>query len=253
MAEQNRPPILPIAIIAGLIILVVLVGAWWMSRKPAPPAQAAKAVTSTEAPITTTPPPPPLPPLDQMDPMMRSLLGVLSNHPELAKWLATDSLVKQLAMAIDQASQGHSPSKNFKVVAPASGFATTRRNNRRVIDPASYKRYNALVGAVTSMDASQVAKVYKTIKPRLNEAYRNSGHPDGDVDRAVQTALDTLLETPLLKDPIAVTEGPGARWEFNDPHVEALTASQKQLIRMGPEHVETLLVWLRSLQVGLRQ
>ena len=86
--------------------------------------------------------------------MLRSLLGALSNHPELAKWLATDGLTKQLAMAIDAASQGKTPSKNFKVVAPASGFATARRNSRRVINPASYKRYNPLVGAVTSIDAS---------------------------------------------------------------------------------------------------
>ncbi|MEO8677602.1 MAG: DUF3014 domain-containing protein [Vicinamibacterales bacterium] len=250
MNDQAKPPIIPIAIIGGLIILGILLGAWWMSRKPGTTVATTKAVVSTEAPITTTPPPP-LPPLDQMDPMMRNLLGALSKHPELAKWLATDSLVRQLAMAIDAASQGKSPSRNFKVVAPASSFAIARRNNRRVIDPASYKRYNALVGAVTSMDASGVAKVYQTIKPRLNEAYRNNGHPDGDVDRALQAALQTLLETPILKDPIAVTEGKGARWEFDDPHVEALTASQKQLLRMGPEHVEAMLVWLRALKAGL--
>ena len=248
---QNKSPVLPIAIIAGLVILAVLVGAWWMSRKPAPTAQKAKAVTATEAPIATTPPPA-LPPLDQMDAMMRELLGGLSRNPELAKWLATDGLIKQLAMAVDAASQGKTPSRNFKVVAPASRFAVTRRNNRRTIDPNSYKRYTAIVGAVTSMDASGVAKIYKTIRPRLNEAYRNNGHPDGDVDRAIRDALDTLLATPVLKEPIALTEGKGALWDFDDPHVEALSASQKQLLRMGPEHVEALLVWLRALREGLR-
>ena len=250
MTDQNRPPILPIAIIGGLVILGVLIGAWWMSRRSAPTMPAAKAVTSTEAPITTTPPTP-LPPLDQMDSMMRSLLGALSNHPEVAKWLATDGLVKQLAMAIDAAAQGKTPARNFKVVAPASPFATARRNNRRAIDPASYKRYDSLVGAVTSMDASEVAKVYKTIKPRLNEAYRNAGHPDGDVDRAVQAALDTLLETPVVQDPVAVVEGKGALWIFGDSRLEALTASQKQLLRMGPQNVDAMLVWLRALKAGL--
>lgn len=252
MTDPNRPPILPIAIIGGLIILGVLIGAWWMSRRAAVPTAANQAVTATEAPITTTPPPP-LPPLDQMDPMMRSLLGALSNHPELAKWLATDSLVNQLALAIDRASQGRSPSRDFKVVAPTSGFATVRRNNRRAIDPAGYKRYNPLVSAVTSMDASAVAKVYKTIKPRLNEAYRKNGHPDGDVDQAVQAALDTLLETPVLKDPVVLVEGKGASWNFADPQIEGLPASQKQLLRMGPENVDAMLVWLRSLQAGLKQ
>jgi len=250
--DNSKPPILPIAIVGGLIILGVLVGAWWMSRRSAAPTQPVKAVTSTEAPITTAPPPP-LPPLDQMDPMMRSLLGALSNHPELAKWLATDGLIKQLAMAIDAAAQGKTPSRNFKVVAPSASFATVRRNNRRAIDPAGYKRYHALVSAVTSMDASGVAKVYKTIKPRLNEAYRNSGHPDGDIDQAVQAAIDTLLETPVVPDPVVVVEGKGALWLFADSKLEGLTASQKQLLRMGPENVDAMLVWLRSLQAGLKQ
>jgi hypothetical protein len=250
MSDENRPPILPIAIVGGLVILGILVGAWWMSRRSAAPTQPTKAVTSTEAPITT-PAPPPLPPLDQMDPMMRSLLGALLDHPELAKWLATDGLLKQLAMAIDAAAQGKTPSRNFKVVAPATGFATTRRNNRRTIDPASYKRYNPLVTAVTSMDASGVAKVYKTIKPRLNEAYRNSGHPDGDIEQALQAALDTLLETPVVQDPVVVVEGKGALWVFADPKLESLTPSQKQLLRMGPEHVDAILVWLRALKTSL--
>lgn len=251
MSEPGRPPLVSVAIIGGVIILAVIVGAWWMSRTPATPPQRAKAVTSTEAPITTTPPPE-LPALDQMDPMMRSLLGALSKHPELAKWLATDSLIKQLAMAIDAAAQGRSPARNFKVVAPASAFTLARRNNRRTIEPASYKRYNALVDAVTSMDAAGVAKAYKTIKPRLNEAYRNNGHRDGDVDQAIHAALNKLLDTPVVKDPVALTEGPGARWEFNDPHIEALDASQKQLIRMGPDHVSALLVWLRAVDAALK-
>jgi Protein of unknown function (DUF3014) len=250
MSDETRPPILPIAIVGGLVILGILVGAWWMSRRSATPTQPAKAVASTEAPITT-PAPPPLPPLDQMDPMMRSLLGALSDHPELAKWLATDGLTKQLAMAIDAAAQGKTPSRNFKVVAPATGFATTRRNNRRAIDPASYKRYNGLVTAVTSMDASGVAKVYKTIKPRLNDAYRNSGHPDGDVEQALQAALDTLLETPVVQDPVVVVEGKGALWLYADPKLEGLTPSQKQLLRMGPENVNAILVWLRALKTSL--
>ena len=43
--------------------------------------------------------------------------------PELATWLATDDLVRQLAMAIDQAAGGASPARDFKVIAPASPFA----------------------------------------------------------------------------------------------------------------------------------
>jgi hypothetical protein len=175
----------------------------------------------------------------------------LSSRPELANWLATDDLVRQLAAAIDRASQGDSPAGGFRELAPRSRFSPARRGNRRTIDPASYRRYNGLVATVTAIDASAVARIYKTIRPRLNEAYQNMGHPGGSVDAAVQQALDILLGTPLIKDPIMVVEGTGTSWAYADPDLEALMPTQKQLLRFGPAHTDAVLVWLRALRSGL--
>ena len=247
----SGPPLLPIAIGGGVIVLLLGGGYWWMSREAEPANVTPAAVTATDAPITAPPPPAPLPPLDAMDPLMRSLLSALSARPELARWLATDNLVQQLAAAIDKASQGKSSSKEFKAIAPAGPFAISRTGGRRTIDPAGYRRYDGLVGTVTSIDASAAARVYKTIRPRLNEAYRNMGHPGGDVDRAVRQALDILIDTPVVRQPIAVVEGTGARWAYADPKLESLTQTQKQLLRMGPDHIESLLVWLRALRDAL--
>jgi len=105
---------------------------------------------------------------------------------------------------------------------------------------------------IQSIDAAAVARIYKTIRPRLNEAYQNMGHPGGDVDAAVQQAIDILLNTPVVKGPVPLVEGAGARWAYADPDLEALTPTQKQLVRMGPAHTETMLVWLRALQVGIQ-
>jgi hypothetical protein len=248
----DGPPLVPIAI-AGALIVALAGGAWWyLSRDAAPANTTPRAVTATEAPIAAPPPPPPLPPIAEMDPLMRSLIGALSSRPELARWLATDDLLQQTAAAIDQASLGKSNSKNFKAIAPEGPFLITR-GNRRTIDPAGYRRYNGLVGTVTSIDASAAVKVYKTIRPRLNEAYQKMGHPGGDVDRAMDQALGILLETPVVRQPIAVVEGAGARWAYADPKLEALSQTQKQLLRMGPDHVDALLVWLRAFRAGIRQ
>jgi hypothetical protein len=155
-------------------------------------------------------------------------------------------------MAIDIASRGRSPAKDFKVIAPVGAFTVARRSGRRAIDPASYKRYDGLVTTLTSMDASAVARIYKTVKPRLNEAYQKNGHPEGDIDGSLGRALDILLDTPELKDPIFVTEGEGARWAYDDAKIESLQPAQKQLLRMGPDNVNKLLVWLRAFQGALK-
>ena len=223
-----------------------------MSRpKPATNASP-QAVTSTEAPIDKpVQPPVDLPPLDQMDVFLRPLLSALSARPELARWLATDDLVRQLAAAIDQASGGGSPARDFKVIAPTSRFTPAGRGERRTIDPASYRRYDGLVQTVTSIDASRVAQIYKTIRPRLSDAYRAMGHPEGNVDAAINHAIDILLDTPSVKGPIALTEGSGAGWAFADDGLEDLAPTQKQLLRMGPVHADAVKVWLRALQQAL--
>ena len=246
----------PIAIIAVALVVFLAGGAWFMSRRIAPPPAAAAnatpaAVTATEAPVAkATDPPVKLPPMEGMDAFLRPLLGGLSSRPELANWLATDDLIGQLASAIDLAAVGGSPARDFKVIKPSGAFATSGRGARRVIDPSSYRRYDGLVQTVTSIDAANAAKIYKTIRPRLNEAYRRMGNPTGDVDNALERTIQILLDTPVVKDPIEVFQDEGA-WVFADEDLETLLPTQKQLLRTGSANVERLLVWLRALQTAL--
>lgn len=242
----------PIAIIAVLLVAVILGVAWWMTRSTPPPANATpEAVTATEAPIDKPAPAVILPPLDQMDAFLRPLLSALSTRPELAKWLATDDLVRQLAMAIDQASEGSSPARDFKVIAPEGSFRAAGRGERRTIDPASYRRYDGLVQTLTSMDATAAARVYTTIRPRLNEAYQGLGNAGRSVDIALQQVLDQLLDTPAMTDPVPLVATGAAGWAFEDPELEALTLTQKQLLRTGPANAERIQAWLRAFQVAL--
>lgn len=241
----------PIAIVAVILIVLLAGGAWWYSRRTATPTNTTPAVVATDAPINKPAPPVDLPPLDQMDAFLRPLLQALSSRPELAAWLATDDLVRQLAFALDKTSQGLSPARDFKVVKPAGPFRVAGRGPRRTIDPRGYQRYDGLVQTITSIDASAAARVYKTIKPRLDEAYKSIGNRNRSVDDAMQTTLDMLIGTPVVKDPIEVIEIGAAGWAFADEELEALEAPQKQLLRMGPANVDRLQVWLRAFQAAV--
>ena len=251
-SQSGGPPIVRV-VIAIVILLLLLGGGWWFYTQRQQQSPIRTAVSGTEAPVA-----PPkvqaneLPPLDQMDPFMRALLGALSSHPGLATWLLSDDLIRQLAAAIDKASKGESPTSDFKAFAPSTGFMVMKRGTRMAIDPAGYTRYKSLVDGLTSVDASAVVKAYRTIHPRLNEAYQKMGHPNGEIDTAADTALTILLDTPTLKDPTYVVEATGVRWKFADAKTEALSGSQKQLLRMGPDQTDRVLVWLRALQGSLQ-
>ena len=250
-------PLAPIATIGAVIVLMIAAGAWWMSRQtqPQPANQSNRAVTATEAAIDKAgiKPGEPviLPPLDQMDAFLRPLLSALSTRPELARWLATDDLIRQTAAAIEQASDGHSPARDFKMVAPQGRLATSGRASQRTIDPNSYRRFDGLTAAVTSLDPAAVASIYRTIRPRLNEAYQAMGNPNRDVDNALRNAIDIVLDTPVVDRPIRLVEGAGAAWDYADPELEALLPTQKQLLRMGPANAQKILVWLRGLKSAL--
>jgi hypothetical protein len=77
------------------------------------------------------------------------------------------------------------------------------------------------------------------------------GHPEGNVDAAIEQTIDVLLDTPVVKDPVALTVGSGAGWAYADEDLEDLAPTQKQLLRMGAVHADAVKVWLRALQQAL--
>ena len=110
-----------------------------------------------------------------MDRYLRTLLGALSARPELAAWLATDDLIYQAAWTIDRVSRGNSPASELRVLAPKDEITTARAGRTRRLTDASYQRYDGIAETLASVDAGAVATAYRTIRPRLNEAYKKPG------------------------------------------------------------------------------
>jgi hypothetical protein len=236
-------------LIGGVVFAALLLGAlarWWTMEKPAPSPEAATApVAGTEValPATQT-----LPPMAEMDPFLRVLLGTLSTRPELSKWLATDDLIHQLASIVDRLAAGASPARDLKVLIPVGDFAVSGRAGRRSIDPASYRRYDGLAATFAELDPAAVARVYRTIKPRLSEAYRSLGRSDADIDSVLRQAIEVIVSTPTVSDPVGLVEGKGATWAFADPSLEQLDPAQKHLLRMGPANATRVKEQLRRIR-----
>jgi hypothetical protein len=242
----------PVLFIAGIGLLVGAGAAWWWTRPPAPAAPEATAARATESAVA-----PPsdtarvLPPLGQMDIFLRALLGTLSASPELARWLATDNLIRQMAHAIDRVSRGQSPARELPVLRPEGAFRTAGSANRLTVDPDSYRRFDGMAAAVASLDPAAVAAAYRTIEPRLDEAYRALGRSENSVDQAVQVALQVLIDTPVVTDPIRLVPGAGASYAYADPALQTLAPAQKQLLRMGPDNVARVTARLRAIKTAI--
>jgi len=191
-----------------------------------------------------------LPPLDQSDPIVRELVKQISSHPRIAAWLATDGLIRTLTVAVENVADGSTPARRFHVLRPASAFETVARGGDLHIAPRSYERYDDLADAAASLDAAGAARLYATLKPRIEEAYRDLGFPDTPFDRTLERAIVLLLRTPA-SDGAARLEPRGIGYGFVDPGLERLTAAQKQLLRTGPRNIRIIQSSLRRIALAL--
>ena len=249
--EPRKSSLLPILLVAAAGLIVGGGAAWWWTRNDATP-PAAVATNGTDAVVAEARVPErTLPPLGQMDTFLRALLGALSSHPDFVRWLATDNLIRQMASGIDRISRGQSPAADLLVLRPTGDFEVTGRRTAMTVDPASYRRYDRLAALMESLEPRGVAEAYRTIQPRLDEAYRALGRSQGGVDDALEIGVQLLLDTPVPTEPIAVVPGPGATYAFKDPALEQLAPIQKQLLRMGPDNVRRIQARLRAIRAEL--
>jgi hypothetical protein len=231
-------------VFVAVVALTVAAAAWvyYVRTRPAAPTAAAGTENAGGAPsgaATATSPPVALPPLGEMDPVVRGLLSALTSQPELLKWLTTDDLVGAMATAIDRLARGESPARDLAVLRPQQPFMTVRRDGAMRVDPAGYARYTPLVQAVAAIDSARLAAAFSTLRPRLAEAYVAQGHPEGGFDEALARALGTVIATPDVPADAALEPGVGG-FQYADPAWQRLPAAQKHLLRMGPEQVRVV-------------
>jgi len=251
--EPDRSSRAPLWIAAILLaVAAVVAGVVWSGRSGPPPASApaaqANAAPQTEArdPLGPAVEPIDLPPLILTDPLVRELLGKLSSSPTLAAWLATDGLIRAFVVSVENVADGSSPARHVRALAPRSPFRTLSEGGIITVDPRSFARYDGIASGAASMDPAGLARAYSILKPRLIEAYAELGHPQGDLDAAVERAIVQLLQTPVVEEPIALRPRV-LSFRYDRDDLEALSPAQKQLLRMGPRNVKAIQDQLRAV------
>ena len=192
-----------------------------------------------------------LPPLDETDPVVRGLVGELSSHPQVVAWLATDGLIRNFTVVSSNIAEGKSPAINLRRFRPSDEFLVSERGEDLFMDPKGYLRYNPLVGALTSIDPDGAARLYRSLKPRIDDAYAELGFPDTTFDTTLERAIVLLLRTPIPGDPIALEPEGGTGYRYADSTLESLTPAQRHLLRMGPQNARTVQTALRDLALAL--
>jgi hypothetical protein len=83
------------------------------------------------------------------------------------------------------------------------------------------------------------ARLYRAVKPLLQEAYQELGYPGVEFDDTLVRAMAELLGTPVVEGPIRL-EQKVLSYAMTDERLEALDPAQKQLLRLGPKGVKAV-------------
>ncbi|MGH9318576.1 MAG: DUF3014 domain-containing protein [Vicinamibacteria bacterium] len=204
---------------------------------PAPPEEAEEAID--------------LPPLSESDEAVRDLASRLSSHPFLSSLLDIDDLARKLVVSVANVAEGASPARQLAHVRPEEGFTALPSSERTVIDPESYRRYDAPVSFFASLDAPAIGRLYRAIEPLLEEAHGELGLSERKGFRdTLSIALGVLLAVPIVEGPIPL-RAVSVNYAFEDPALERLPAAQKHLVRMGPENTRRIQKKLEEIARAL--
>ena len=271
-------------VVIAIVALAVGGGVLWWRRHQAQPVPAAPAPVAAPAPppVEPTPPPPPpkpaiahpiapaekagkLPPLDQADTFVKDRLVELVGRKGALAFLGIDSFARHFVATVANLPTDHAPADLWPIKRTEGSFETDPRGDATVIGAKNTERYALFVAFVDGIDAAKAVALYRRLYPLFQQAYEELGYPGKYFNDRVVEAIDDLLATPDVAEPIKVklVEVPGAEmpapgkgkprgglYVFDDATMERRTAGQKILLRMGHAHAARLkakLVAVRAL------
>jgi len=244
-------------VVVVVLLLAAAAGYWFFASKPAPKPASAPVATAKPAPVPTGPAPlcasadapAGVASLNNSDAAVAPLVRALSANPRVAAWAMTPNLIRTFVVAVENISNGSTPITPLRALKPAGPFRVVEAREETRIDPRSFDRYNVIGAAVDSVNPQATARLCTSLKPRLEEAYKELGR-EGTFDVTLERAIVKLLDTPSLGANEALVPK-GALWAFEDEDLEKLTPPQKQLARMGPRNERIVQEKLRQIAMAI--
>lgn len=191
-----------------------------------------------------------LPALQDSDAPFWKALKDLFNERSLVALLYSDRMITRIVATIDNLPRKTAPARMMPVKPVPGAFAIARTGITPVIAPANSARYRPYVQFAQSIDARKLVDLYMHFYPLFQKAYSELGYPKGYFnDRLIET-IDDLLEAPAAKTPVRLAQQK-VLYEFEADDLEARSAGQKILIRMGSANAAPLKSKLREIRAAL--
>lgn len=219
------------------------------AEAPAPPAPAAPE-PAVRYPLETPPAAaqePPLPALDKSDGAMSEALTALLGRTSVAQFLHLDGMIRRIVATVDNLPRKQVPARLMPLKRVPGPFVTAPSGSDRIISPGNAARYAPYVRLAQAVDARKLVGIYVRFYALFQRAYEELGYPKRYFNDRLVEAIDDLLAAPEIAGDIGLVQ-PEVLYAFADPELEARSAGQKILIRMGSENAAQVKAKLREIR-----
>jgi hypothetical protein len=220
------------------------------AHKETPPAPAAKPAPQIEFPLPQAADSLSLPTLDQSDSTMREGLASLFGRNIFEQFFQPQNVIRRIVATVDNLPREKLALRLMPVKPVAGPLLLTGAEENRVISAQNSARYLPYVLIAESVEAGKLVAIYVHHYPLFQQAYRELGYPSGYFNDRLVQVIDHLLAAPEIGGPIRLAQRK-VLYEFADRELEARSAGQKILIRIGSENAARVKAKLREIRRGL--
>jgi len=233
---------------------------WLQGAKPVPPS--APAALPQKAPPAARPAPQvqfplgqasdaaSLPSLEQSDTALRTALATLFGRQAFEDYFSPQGIIRRIVATVDNLPR-EKVAQRLMPVRPARGpLLLAGTGEERSIDAANAARYLPYVQLAEAIDLGQLVAAYVHFYPLFQQAYRELGYPTEYFNDRLVQVIDHLLAAPDVSGPVRLVQRK-VLYEFADPDLEARSAGQKIMIRIGAGNAARLKTRLRELRRAL--
>jgi len=190
----------------------------------------------------------PLPLLDESD---NAVTVAIKQLTDVAGLFSYKSFIRHFVVTLDNMTNRKIPQRYVFTQRVPDKFAVIKQDvDTALLDSENFKRYSGFVNMAEQIDMRKLAIQYVRFYPLFQEAYEELGYPDRYFnDRFIQV-IDHLLAAPEVNDTIHLVR-PKVFYQFAKPELEALSAGQKILVRIGVDNAQRVKAKLRELRAVL--
>ena len=221
---------------------------------PAPSTEPAEPLTRHPVPEPTVEgeePAKPLPTLEESDFAMQESISKLGDAKRLDELIIFNGFINRLVVTIDNLPRNKLPVQRLPTKPPLGKFLVKKEaGGAALIDPNNYQRYTRYVEFFEGLDSRKIAALYFHFYPLFQEAYRNLGYKTAYFNDRVIIAIDNLLATPQVQDPVILVQ-PSVFYKYANSSLEDLSIGQRLMIRIGSDNAARVKVKLKDLRNAL--